>query len=82
MAISPVLLKLRNGEVWEQFCFNICDSLWENPAKVARQNSEKKGKSKKKFLVRCPSDILSIPKCKNTFRSAFKFPFSGERRVY
>jgi hypothetical protein len=30
--------------------------LWENPAKVARKNSEKKGKSKEKqfFLVKMP----------------------------
>jgi hypothetical protein len=28
----------------------IGDRLWENPAKVARQNSEKKGKSKNKLF--------------------------------
>jgi hypothetical protein len=27
--------------------FQRCDRLWETPAKVGRQNSEKKGKSKK-----------------------------------
>jgi hypothetical protein len=32
----------------------ICDCLWENPAKVARQNLEKKGKTKKKALVKMP----------------------------
>jgi hypothetical protein len=29
----------------------ICDHLWENPAKVTRQNSDKKGKSKKNQCV-------------------------------
>jgi hypothetical protein len=28
----------------------ISDCLWENPAKVARQNSEKKGQSKKNLF--------------------------------
>jgi hypothetical protein len=37
---------MKNHEKYEK---NICDRLWENPAKVARQNSEKKGKSKKKY---------------------------------
>jgi hypothetical protein len=51
-----------------QCMLSICDRLWKNPAKVARQNSEKNGKTKKKI----PSDTLSIPKCKNIFRSALK----------
>jgi hypothetical protein len=34
-------------------CRATCDRLWENPAEVARQNSEKKGK-KKVFLVKMP----------------------------
>jgi hypothetical protein len=29
----------------------ICDRLWENPAKVARQNSEKRGKEKTIFFL-------------------------------
>jgi hypothetical protein len=52
---------------------SICDRLWENPAKVARQNSEIKGRNKFVFifLVKMPLwYILSIPKCKNIFRSA------------
>jgi hypothetical protein len=34
--------------------YNVCDLLhvlWENPAEVARQNSEKKGKSKNKLKL-------------------------------
>jgi hypothetical protein len=36
--------------IWHQMT-EICDRLWENPAKVATQNSEKKGKVKTKFLI-------------------------------
>jgi hypothetical protein len=36
----------------------ICDGLWENPAKVARQNSQKKGKNgkSKKEIFFCLGD--------------------------
>jgi hypothetical protein len=39
---------------WSEKLFAICDRLWENPAKVARQSSEKKGKVKNIFLVKMP----------------------------
>jgi hypothetical protein len=35
----------------------MCDRPWENPAKFARQNSEKKGKSRRK-KVKVPSDTF------------------------
>jgi hypothetical protein len=55
-----------------------CDRLWENPAKVARQNSEKKYF----FLVKMPLwYILSIPKCKDIFRSALKLHLMSLRLI-
>jgi hypothetical protein len=37
-----------------------CDRIWENPAKVARQNSKKKEKSKKRISeIMVPPESLS-----------------------
>jgi hypothetical protein len=40
----------------------ICDRLWENPAKDARQNSEKNGKVKKNFFKDAPLIHFIYPK--------------------
>jgi hypothetical protein len=50
-----------------------CDRLWENPAKVARQNSEKKGKSKKKKKL--IKDATFYPSQSAKIYSEVPFPF-------
>jgi hypothetical protein len=52
----------------------ICDRLWENSAKVARQNSEKKGKSKKKYFFSKDAPLIHFiqPKVQKYIQKCFK----------
>jgi hypothetical protein len=50
----------------------ICDRLWENPAKIARQNSEKKGKSNKKICKDAPLIHFIHPKVQKYVEKCLK----------